>query len=170
MTPDSHPCVRRRERVKGFSGGEAGKMPTIANAIQAQEYSISLQSKFLAGVNQGCQAGSNAVMLSRAKHLILFVYGSDKQILRCPLPLRGGEAPAQNDRAAAAYTFTRNGVARWIQSVHRGPSTPRRRRMKIPAASSSPDKQPDRRRHIRYHVNGSLELGVGKKVWGGPLG
>ena len=49
-------------------------------------------------------------MLSRAKHLLLFVYGSDKQILRCPLPLRGGEAPAQNDRAVAVYTFTRNGV------------------------------------------------------------
>ena len=37
--------------------------------------------------------------------------------------------------------------------------------MKIPAASSSPDKQPDRRRHIRYHVNGSLELGIGEKVY-----
>jgi len=36
--------------------------------------------------------------------------------------------------------------------------------MKIPAARSSPDKQPDRRRHTRYHVNGSLELGVGEKV------
>ena len=42
----------------------------------------NFQSKFLAGVNQGCQAGNNAVMLSRAKHLLLFVYGSDKQILR----------------------------------------------------------------------------------------
>ena len=36
--------------------------------------------------------------------------------------------------------------------------------MMIPGARSSPDKQPDRRRHIRYHVNGSLELGVGEKV------
>ncbi len=35
--------------------------------------------------------------------------------------------------------------------------------MKVRTARSSPDKQPDRRRHIRYHVNGSLELEVREK-------
>ena len=37
--------------------------------------------------------------------------------------------------------------------------------MKIPPARSSLDKQPDRRRHIRYYVLGFLELEVGEKVY-----
>ena len=37
--------------------------------------------------------------------------------------------------------------------------------MRIPPAKSFSDKQPDRRRYIRYYVTGSLELEVGEKVF-----
>ena len=39
--------------------------------------------------------------------------------------------------------------------------------MEVPAAMSSLVKQPDRRRHIWYYVNGSIELEVGAKVYTG---
>ncbi|MBI2820007.1 MAG: hypothetical protein HYX73_08515 [Acidobacteria bacterium] len=41
-------------------------------------------------------------MLSKAKHLLLFVDGGDKQILRC----------AQDDPCGTLYTNTRNGLIR----------------------------------------------------------
>ena len=39
--------------------------------------------------------------------------------------------------------------------------------MKVRAAMFSPDKQPDRRRHIRYLVNGSFEFEVRGKLYTG---
>lgn len=42
--------------------------------------------------------------------------------------------------------------------------------MSIPHAKSFPVKQPDRRRHIRYYIDGTLQVEIGEKVyWGSPI-
>ena len=59
-----------------------------------------LLSHFSDGCIGGLRQFRNAVMLSRAKHLLLFVCGGEKQILRC----------AQDDPRRTLYTNTKNGL------------------------------------------------------------
>ena len=57
-------------------------------------------SHFSDGSIGGLRQFRNAVMLSRAKHLLLFGCGGEKQILRC----------AQDDPPRTLYTNTKNGL------------------------------------------------------------
>ena len=97
-----------------------------------------LLSHFSDGCIGGLRQFRNAVMLSRAKHLLLFGCGGEKQILRGVYPERSRRA--QDDPPRTLYTNTKNGLeftARF-QEPSRGRKPPGRKF----AARTKPLKKP----------------------------